>query len=73
MTDRLPPSTHRRATPEQKAVLDEILSGPRGNLNGPFLGWIRKPPSSLSTHSGWAHSAATARACRCVCPNWRYS
>ncbi|WGS52980.1 carboxymuconolactone decarboxylase family protein [Paraburkholderia sp. D15] len=43
MTDRLPPFDPTNATPEQKAVLDEILSGPRGNLNGPFLGWIHSP------------------------------
>jgi 4-carboxymuconolactone decarboxylase len=43
MTDRLPRFDASNATPEQKAVLDEILSGPRGNLNGPFLGWIHSP------------------------------
>jgi 4-carboxymuconolactone decarboxylase len=39
----------RNATPEQRAVLDEILSGPRGNLNGPFLGWIHNP--ELAQHA----------------------
>ena len=43
MTERLPRFDAAHATPEQKAVLDEILSGPRGNLNGPFLGWIHSP------------------------------
>jgi 4-carboxymuconolactone decarboxylase len=43
MTERLPHFDPSDATPEQKAVLDEILSGPRGNLNGPFLGWIHSP------------------------------
>ena len=43
MTERLPRFDPAHATPEQKAVLDEILSGPRGNLNGPFLGWIHSP------------------------------
>ncbi len=43
MTDRLPSFDPSQATPGQKAVLDEILSGPRGNLNGPFLGWIHSP------------------------------
>jgi len=43
MTHRLPTFDATQATPEQKAVLDEILSGPRGNLNGPFLGWIHSP------------------------------
>src|SRR6201999_4221919 len=43
MNQRLPHFDQSDATPEQKAVLDEILSGPRGNLNGPFLGWIHSP------------------------------
>lgn len=33
---RLPAFDAASATSAQKAVLDEILSGPRGNLNGPF-------------------------------------
>ncbi|MFM0289820.1 carboxymuconolactone decarboxylase family protein [Paraburkholderia megapolitana] len=49
MTDRLPHFDSAAATPEQKAVLDEILSGPRGNLNGPFLGWIHSP--ELAQHA----------------------
>ncbi|MDR6376365.1 carboxymuconolactone decarboxylase family protein [Paraburkholderia caledonica] len=49
MTERLPPFDVGAATPEQKAVLDEILSGPRGNLNGPFLGWIHSP--ELAQHA----------------------
>ena len=43
MTERLPRFDALTATAEQKVVLDEILSGPRGNLNGPFLGWIHSP------------------------------
>ncbi|VVO58950.1 hypothetical protein PS900_00696 [Pseudomonas fluorescens] len=27
----------------QRAVLNEILNGPRGNLDGPFLAWIHSP------------------------------
>lgn len=46
---RLPAFDAASATPEQKAVLDEILSGPRGNLNGPFLGWIHSP--QLAQHA----------------------
>ncbi|TDV13882.1 carboxymuconolactone decarboxylase family protein [Paraburkholderia caballeronis] len=49
MTNRLPPFDAAHATPEQKAVLDEILSGPRGSLNGPFLGWIHSP--DLAQHA----------------------
>ncbi|SOE80208.1 4-carboxymuconolactone decarboxylase [Caballeronia arationis] len=43
MNKRLPDFDADNATGEQKAVLQEILSGPRGNLNGPFLGWIHSP------------------------------
>ncbi|AOJ82773.1 4-carboxymuconolactone decarboxylase [Burkholderia savannae] len=46
---RLPEFHRETATDEQKAVLDEILSGPRGNLNGPFLGWIASP--ELAQHA----------------------
>ncbi|MFC5429942.1 carboxymuconolactone decarboxylase family protein [Paraburkholderia denitrificans] len=46
---RLPAFDVAHATPEQKAVLDEILAGPRGNLNGPFLGWIHSP--ELAQHA----------------------
>ena len=49
MTDRLPPFDAAHASPEQKAVLDEIQSGPRGNLDGPFLGWIHSP--ALAQHA----------------------
>lgn len=49
MTNRLPTFDPSQATPEQRAVLDEILSGPRGNLNGPFLGWIHSP--ELAQHA----------------------
>lgn len=48
-TPRLPAFDAASATSEQKAVLDEILSGPRGNLNGPFLGWIHSP--ELAQHA----------------------
>ena len=49
MTHRLPAFDAANASPEQKAVLDEILTGPRGNLNGPFLGWIHSP--ELAQHA----------------------
>ncbi|ADG19705.1 MULTISPECIES: carboxymuconolactone decarboxylase family protein [Paraburkholderia] len=42
-TNRLPAFDRSIATSEQVAVLDEILSGPRGNLDGPFLSWIHSP------------------------------
>jgi 4-carboxymuconolactone decarboxylase len=32
-----------RLTPEQKRVADEIVSGPRGGMRGPFESWLRSP------------------------------
>jgi 4-carboxymuconolactone decarboxylase len=49
MQKRLPDFNADTATDEQKAVLQEILNGPRGNLNGPFLGWIHSP--ELAQHA----------------------
>jgi 4-carboxymuconolactone decarboxylase len=46
---RLPPFDRAAASPEQLAVLDEILSGPRGNLAGPFAAWIASP--ELAQHA----------------------
>ncbi len=43
MSKRLPDFDIATATDEQKAVVQDILNGPRGNLNGPFLGWIYSP------------------------------
>jgi len=43
MNQRLPDFQIATASDEQKAVLQDILNGPRGNLNGPFLGWIFSP------------------------------
>jgi len=40
---RLPAFDPATASAEQQAVLGEILSGPRGNLDGPFLAWIASP------------------------------
>jgi 4-carboxymuconolactone decarboxylase len=42
-SNRLPDFDRSTATNEQVTVLDEILSGPRGNLDGPFLSWIHSP------------------------------
>jgi 4-carboxymuconolactone decarboxylase len=43
LSARLPEFSVENASPEQKDVLQTILSGPRGNLNGPFLSWIHSP------------------------------
>ncbi|GAA3533224.1 hypothetical protein [Zobellella aerophila] len=43
MQSRLSDVNPDTAQGEQKRVLDAILSGPRGNLDGPFLAWIHSP------------------------------
>jgi 4-carboxymuconolactone decarboxylase len=43
MKPRLPAFVAEQASTAQRAVLQDILNGPRGNLNGPFLAWIRSP------------------------------
>jgi 4-carboxymuconolactone decarboxylase len=49
VTQRLPDFQPADASDEQKAVLHDILSGPRGSLDGPFLGWIHSP--ALAGHA----------------------
>ncbi len=43
MKSRLSELTPGQMSAEQQRVLDAILSGPRGNLDGPFLAWIHSP------------------------------
>lgn len=40
---RLAPLTLDEMTPEQRKVAEEIMSGPRGGLRGPFQAWLRSP------------------------------
>ncbi|HJQ59667.1 MAG TPA: carboxymuconolactone decarboxylase family protein [Vineibacter sp.] len=40
---RLAPLDMARLTPDQRAVADAIISGPRGGLRGPFEPWLRSP------------------------------
>lgn len=40
---RLAPLDLENLTPEQRAVADAIISGPRGGLRGPFESWLRSP------------------------------
>lgn len=40
---RLAPLDLAALTPEQRAVADSIMSGPRGGLRGPFEPWLRSP------------------------------
>lgn len=40
---RLTPLSDTTMNDEQRRVLQDILSGPRGNLDGPFLAWVHSP------------------------------
>ena len=40
---RIPELTPEEMNPEQKAVFDDIMSGPRGSLRGPFHAWLHSP------------------------------
>ncbi|MBC3953706.1 carboxymuconolactone decarboxylase family protein [Pseudomonas triticifolii] len=46
---RLSPLSEEQMDESQRAVLSDILSGPRGNLDGPFLAWIHSP--ELANHA----------------------
>ncbi|MGO2288024.1 MAG: carboxymuconolactone decarboxylase family protein [Pseudomonas helleri] len=46
---RLGTLTEAQMDDAQRAVLKEILNGPRGNLDGPFLAWIHSP--QLASHA----------------------
>lgn len=46
---RLTPLAEEHMSEAQRSVLSEILSGPRGNLDGPFLAWIHSP--ELANHA----------------------
>ncbi|MCB9960507.1 MAG: carboxymuconolactone decarboxylase family protein [Hyphomonas sp.] len=41
--DRLAPLNLDELTPGQRIVYDEIVSGPRGGIGGPFEPWLRSP------------------------------
>ena len=43
MRSRLTDLNRDEMSRDQQRVLDEIQSGPRGNLDGPFLAWIHSP------------------------------
>ena len=42
-SDRMPPIPASQLTPRQRAVHDELVSGPRGKLAGPFVPLLRSP------------------------------
>jgi len=41
--ERLAPLDPGKMTPEQSKVADDIVSGPRKSLSGPFNAWLRSP------------------------------
>jgi 4-carboxymuconolactone decarboxylase len=41
--DRMPPIPEALQTPEQRAAAQELISGPRGKLAGPFVPLMRSP------------------------------
>lgn len=41
--DRFKPLTYEEMTPEQRTLIDHLLSGPRGSVNGPFNAMLRSP------------------------------
>ena len=42
-TDRLPEMPREHMTEAQRAAVDELVSGPRGKLSGPFVPLMRSP------------------------------
>lgn len=40
---RLPNLTPETMSDTQRAIHDEIVSGPRGSIGGPFLAWLQSP------------------------------
>ncbi|MFT0475621.1 carboxymuconolactone decarboxylase family protein [Pseudomonas antarctica] len=46
---RLSPLPEEQMSESQRTVLRDIISGPRGNLDGPFLAWIQSP--ELASHA----------------------
>ncbi len=42
-SDRMPPIAPRALSPQQRAAQDELVSGPRGKLAGPFVPLLRSP------------------------------
>jgi 4-carboxymuconolactone decarboxylase len=43
MTMRLPQLSYDQLTPEQRAVWDEVVAGPRKKMHGPFFIWLHSP------------------------------
>ena len=41
--ERMAPIPLDKMTPAQRKVADDIMSGPRGGLRGPFNAWLRSP------------------------------
>jgi 4-carboxymuconolactone decarboxylase len=39
---RVPELSYGELSPDQKEIFDEIVAGPRGRVNGPFLVWLHR-------------------------------
>jgi 4-carboxymuconolactone decarboxylase len=44
--ERFPTLTPEQMTPQQKAVADRIVLGPRKSMGGPFNAWLRSPQTA---------------------------
>ena len=40
---RLPKLSYEQLSPEQRAVWDEVVAGPRRKMHGPFFIWLHSP------------------------------
>jgi 4-carboxymuconolactone decarboxylase len=41
--ERMPQIPLEKMTPQQRAVAEDIMAGPRGGMRGPFNTWLRSP------------------------------
>jgi len=41
--ERMPQIPLEKMTPQQRAVAEDIMAGPRGGMRGPFNAWLRSP------------------------------
>ena len=48
---RIPELSDAAMTPEQRAVAQEIVSGPHGHIVGPYFEWLQSP--ELERRARW--------------------
>jgi 4-carboxymuconolactone decarboxylase len=65
---RLAKLSYDQLTPEQKVAWDEVVTGPRKKMHGPFFIWLHSP-ELLSRGQKLGLYARFHRACRSVCPS----